>query len=88
MKKFVACCLIASLAVPATAQPAPQAAPRVCKTEDTIGTRLGAHKVCKTSAEWREEAEQNRAATQDLQQAASGLNPPDPAPPAGTPSPR
>lgn len=32
----------------------------ICKTEETIGSRLGAHKVCATLREWKEQEEQNR----------------------------
>ena len=39
----------------AGAQPAPPKAGSsdiVCRSEDTIGTRLGAHRVCHTRLEW------------------------------------
>lgn len=39
----------------------------VCKTEDTMGTRLGAHRVCATVREWQEQALENQQATQKMQ---------------------
>lgn len=32
----------------------------ICKEEDTVGTRLGAHKVCMTRAQWRITTTQER----------------------------
>lgn len=39
----------------------------VCKTEDTMGTRLGAHRVCATVREWQEQALENQQATEKMQ---------------------
>jgi hypothetical protein len=74
------------LAFPAAAQAtAPPAAPAaqtsgkpnpldkiICKTEDTIGTRLGAHRVCATEREWKEQQEENRTAAQAMQGVGTG----------------
>jgi hypothetical protein len=32
----------------------------ICKDEDTVGTRLGGHKVCMTRGQWRVAAAQDR----------------------------
>lgn len=40
----------------------------VCRTEDTLGTRLGAHRVCATLRDWKEQEAQNREALEKLQQ--------------------
>lgn len=40
----------------------------ICRTEDTIGTRLGAHKVCATLREWKDQEEDNRQALEKIQQ--------------------
>lgn len=83
MQKYIALLLIISSA-PAAAQSAAKAAtPQdpnklVCKSEETLGTRLGSHKVCKTAAEWAAEAEANRSAVEDIRTQAAGLNPPEP----------
>ena len=86
MSKFVTLGVLMVLAVPAVAQsPAqtaaqvqPQTSPNsadkiVCRTEETTGTRLGAHKVCAKLSEWREQAEQSQQATQKIQQQDSGV---------------
>jgi len=39
----------------------------VCKREETIGTRLGAKKVCLTVAEWTELARTHRERTEQIQ---------------------
>ena len=44
----------------------------ICKTEDTIGTRLGAHRVCATEREWKERQEENRTAAQAMQGVGTG----------------
>jgi hypothetical protein len=73
-------------AVPASAQTAapPAVAPTqvagqpnpldkvVCKTQETIGTRLGAHRVCATVREWQEQEAQNRTAAEAMQGVGTG----------------
>ena len=50
----------------ATDAPAPPKKPKlICKTMETLGTRLGGHRECATAAEW---SERSRRATQDLQE--------------------
>jgi hypothetical protein len=44
----------------------------VCKTEDTLGTRLGAHRVCATVREWKDQEEDNRQAAQAIQGVGAG----------------
>lgn len=68
------------MAAPAPAQTTPAAAPAtkastesdalkiVCKKEETIGSRLGAKKVCLTVQEWKDLAEANREHTEKVQQ--------------------
>lgn len=46
----------------------------VCKREETIGTRLGAKKVCLTVQEWLERERISKDATGRLQQGA-GIKP-------------
>jgi hypothetical protein len=71
------------IAAPLSAQAAPQAQPLptdpkksdanklVCKTEDTIGSRLRAKKVCLTVQQWKEQAAQAREDTERMQQQAN-----------------
>lgn len=86
MLRSVTVSFLIALAVPAVAQnpgqaPAsniarakPNAGDKIiCKTEETTGTRLGAHKVCATEREWRELAEQTQAAVQKIEQQDSGI---------------
>jgi len=40
----------------------------ICKQEDTTGTRLGAHKVCMTRAQWRVQAVQDRDVVKHAQE--------------------
>jgi len=42
----------------------------VCKKEETIGTRLGAKKVCLTVAEWNALSRENRERTEHIQAGA------------------
>lgn len=71
--------ILAVIAVPALAQtpaPAPQVAEAkpnpldkvVCRTEETLGSRLGGHKVCATVREWQEQQQENRDAVELIQQ--------------------
>jgi hypothetical protein len=48
----------------------PDAQKLVCKTEDTIGSRLGAKKVCLTVQEWKERADFYRDQTESWQRQA------------------
>ncbi len=71
--------ILAVIAVPVLAQtpaPAPQVAEAkpnpldkvVCRTEETLGSRLGGHKVCATVREWQEQQQENRDAVELIQQ--------------------
>jgi hypothetical protein len=86
MSKLVTLGVLMILTVPAVAQSPGQTAGQsqaqakpnavdkiVCKTEETTGTRLGAHRVCATEREWREQAEQTQAAVQKIEQQDSGI---------------
>ena len=42
----------------------------VCQKEETIGTRLGAKKVCLTVKEWQDRAAADRTETERIQQSA------------------
>lgn len=81
MLKLAALSILVAATAPAMAQnaaPATPAAPVqaqkdpldkiVCRTEDTLGTRLGAHRVCATLREWHEQEAQNREALEKMQQ--------------------
>lgn len=46
----------------------------VCKREETIGTRLGAKKVCLTVQQWLERERDSKDATERVQQSA-GVSP-------------
>lgn len=51
----------------------------VCEKEETIGTRLGAKKVCLTVAEWQARAKDDRDQTERVQSGARVCaNPPCP----------
>jgi hypothetical protein len=68
-------CGLACAVAPA---PAPQAAPArgnqsdldkvVCKAQDTLGTRLGAKKVCMTVAQWQAYEDDVKDQTRRIQQ--------------------
>jgi hypothetical protein len=81
MLKSLPIALLLVMSVPVGAQPAPtqasqpsQAKPKsdldrmVCEKEDTIGTRLGARKVCKTVREWQEQRRIQREEAEKVQQ--------------------
>ena len=89
MLKFVPLLLIAA-ASPAIAQaPAPQTQQSqasepakknpldkvVCRTEQTVGSRLGGHRVCATLREWQEQAQDSRDALEKIQQQGYGIDP-------------
>ena len=40
----------------------------VCRTEESLGSRLNRKRVCLTVREWREQSEASREATERLQQ--------------------
>jgi len=46
----------------------------ICKKEESIGSRLGAKKVCLTADEWKVLAQENREHTEDIQK-DSGFRP-------------
>lgn len=67
-----------------TAQPT-QAAPgsklkdpnkMICERQETMGSRLGGKKVCKTAAEWQEERAQQRRTVEDTQRQATSTGAP------------
>src|SRR5205823_1557633 len=84
MFKFGALALSLLAAAPAFAQAAPTAAPAaappqqtaaanpldkmVCRYEDTLGTRLGRHKVCATLREWKDQQDENRQAKDRMEE--------------------
>jgi hypothetical protein len=59
-------------AVPGTAAAAPaKASPLdriICRTEESLGSRLSRKKVCMTAREWKDQADDSRDATERLQQ--------------------
>jgi len=73
-----------AVAVPAAAQTTIQQQPAqaataksdvnklVCKTEETIGSRLAAKKVCLTVQQWQDRAAQDRDQLERVQQGAKG----------------
>jgi Ni/Co efflux regulator RcnB len=40
----------------------------ICRTEDTIGSRLKAHKVCATLREWKDQEDDNRLEVDRIRQ--------------------
>lgn len=44
----------------------------VCRSEETIGSRLKKHKVCATLREWQEQELENRQAAQGMQGVGTG----------------
>ena len=81
----VACALLAS--TPAFAQvtsiatnnPAPKGGQDlnkiVCEVDQTTGSRLGAHKVCKTVLEWQQMREEQREHVEGVQRNTNIHNP-------------
>lgn len=65
--RFVATIAFMSMATPALADQVPAAAPApatstaqakpklICEVDELTGTRLGAHKVCMTADQWRQQ---------------------------------
>lgn len=88
MLKYLPFVLVAA-AVPASAQivnPQQQAAQEsttqadpldkvVCRTEETIGSRLKKHKVCATMREWKEQQEASRDELELYQQRGQAVLP-------------
>lgn len=81
MLKSLPIALLLVTAVPVAAQPAPTQASQptkpavksdmdrmVCEKEETIGTRLGTRKVCKTVREWQEQRRVQREEFEKVQQ--------------------
>jgi invasion protein IalB len=46
----------------------------ICRTEDTVGSRLKAHKVCATVREWKDQEDENRMEFDRIQQ-GQGVTP-------------
>ena len=46
----------------------------ICRTEDTLGSRLKAHKVCATLREWKDQEDENRMEVDRVQQ-GQGVTP-------------
>jgi hypothetical protein len=46
----------------------------ICRTEDTLGSRLKAHKVCATLREWKDQEDENRLELDRVQQ-GQGVTP-------------
>lgn len=46
----------------------------ICRSQDTLGSRLQAHQVCMTLEQWQQYAYENRQKAQDLQ-GLSGIAP-------------
>ena len=46
----------------------------VCRVEETVGSRLKAHKVCATLREWKDQEEENRMEFDRMQQ-GQGVTP-------------
>ena len=47
----------------------------VCRTEETLGSRLKKHRVCATVREWQEQQQANREAVEMQQQRGSSVVP-------------
>jgi hypothetical protein len=54
----------------ASNNPAPKGDPNriVCEVDQPIGSRLGAHKVCKTALQWQQQREEHRESIERIQQ--------------------
>jgi hypothetical protein len=84
MQRIIQLGVLISAAVPVAAQitPAPMppqqvaaADPKanpldkmICRYEETVGTRLGKHKVCATLREWKDQQDENRQEMDRIQQ--------------------
>ena len=40
----------------------------ICEVDQPIGSRLGAHKVCKTALQWQQQREEHRESIERIQQ--------------------
>lgn len=45
----------------------------VCEVDETTGSRLGAHKVCKTELEWRQQRSEHRETLEGFQRQGTSL---------------
>jgi hypothetical protein len=84
MLRLIPIAALGAAAVPAAAQATPAPAPpqqaatanpqanpldkMVCRYEETVGTRLGKHKVCATVREWKDQEDENRQEADRMQQ--------------------
>ena len=79
MLKFAPIVILLAAAAPAKAQapaaPAEQAKAQVdpldkivCRTEEGLGSRLNRKKVCMSLRDWKDQADDSRAATEKMQQ--------------------
>jgi hypothetical protein len=82
MLKSIAILTALAASAPAFAQvpapsPTPAAAPVkvnpldkiICRTEETVGSRLSAKKVCMSLRDWKDQADDSRDAAEKIQQA-------------------
>ena len=53
--------------VPSEAESADSGSERICRTQQTLGSRLGAKKVCLTREQWRVQQRDNRDETERAQ---------------------
>ena len=73
--------LLALLAVPAAAQPAPAAGGKgdpnevVCEKQKVLGSRLAAKRVCMTRGEWARQRDSDRELVQNSQLMVRQKNP-------------
>lgn len=60
-----------------SANPAPKGASDpnriICEVDETTGTRLGAHKVCKTALEWQEQRASHRESVEGFQRQGTSV---------------
>lgn len=88
MLKLLPIAIVLAAAAPAMAQiPAtsstPTAAPVkvdpldkiICRTEEGLGSRLNVKKVCMSLRDWKDQADDNRFATEKMQQMNSAVVP-------------
>ena len=82
LKAFPVFAVASLLAVPATAQSIsfddsapgaqvkanPKGDKLICEKEDTLGSRLGARKVCLTETQWQEQRREHRETLEKFQQ--------------------
>ena len=79
LKVIAAASVLLAAAAPAAAQTAASATGAqaskakdpnriICYKEETIGTRIGARKVCKTALEWQQQRQEQRESLEKIQQ--------------------